>query len=65
MGSLKRNHHWDDWDIRIPRAILGLGTFYLIILRIHPKLTTAIPIGIYPYLEIDWNPAKEPYDIPL
>ena len=59
------NNYWDDWDIGIPRAILGFGIYYIIIFKIHPKLSTPFPIALFPYFEYDWNPATEPYDIPI
>ena len=58
------SNYWDNWGIGIPRAILGVGAFYIIILRFHPKLTTAIPIAIFPFFEFDWHPAQEPYVLP-
>ena len=57
------SNHWDEWKIRTPRPIKGRTNIYVIILRIHPKLTTPIKIAVFPYFEYDWHPAKEPYDI--
>jgi parallel beta-helix repeat protein len=59
------SNYWDDWNTGIPRAILGFGIYYIIIFKIHPKLSTPFPIALFPYFEYDWNPATEPYDIPI
>jgi len=57
------NNYWDDRAIGLPKTILGFGIYYIIIFKIHPKLSTPFPIAIFPYFEYDWNPAQEPYDI--
>ncbi|MFE3845623.1 nitrous oxide reductase family maturation protein NosD [Thermoplasmatota archaeon] len=57
------SNYWDDWTTENPRPIKGRANIYILILRIHPKLTTPIKIAILPYFEYDENPAQDPYDI--
>ena len=59
------SNYWDEWKIRTPRPITGRANIFVLILRIHPKLTRPIKIAIFPYFEYDWHPAREPYDIPI
>lgn len=56
-------NYWDDWKKTQPRPITGKANIYIIILRIHPKLTTPIRIFVLPYIEYDRSPSIEPYDI--
>lgn len=53
-------NYWDNWNRNIPRLISGRWTIEL---RLFPSPMT-IPIARFPYFEMDWHPAKEPYDIP-
>jgi len=49
-------NYWDDWNSLLPRPIKGKGVFeYLSII-----LSREISI---PWVQFDWLPAKEPYDI--
>jgi parallel beta-helix repeat protein len=57
------NNYWDDWTTGNPMRIKGRANLYILILKIHPKLTTELKIGFLPYFEYDKNPATEPYDI--
>ena len=56
------NNYWDDWNKRSPRPILGIGT-----INIHLFIGGGIKyfhIGNFSFLEFDWHPSREPYDIP-
>ena len=53
-------NYWHNWFHLIPRPIIGI---WVITLRLFPSPMT-IPIAIFPYIETDWHPAQEPYDIP-
>jgi parallel beta-helix repeat protein len=57
------SNYWDDWTTGNPLRIKGRANLYIMILRIHPKLTTELKIGLLPYFEYDMDPALEPYDI--
>ena len=57
------SNYWGEWQSDTPRPIRGKANIYILILRIHPKLTTEIKIGFLPYLEYDSQPAQEPYII--
>jgi len=50
-------NYYDDWDIVLPKPIMGWGVVAIDLIRIQ------IPIFIYPYFQIDRYPAQEPYDI--
>lgn len=47
------NNYWDTWKGVGPKPILGLVVF-----------TWRYIILLIPWVEFDWNPAQEPYDIP-
>ncbi|UCF12881.1 MAG: right-handed parallel beta-helix repeat-containing protein [Thermoplasmatales archaeon] len=49
---------WDDWDIRIPRPIKGLKVIMFIF-----RPGTGYKNPICPWINFDWRPAREPYDI--
>jgi len=49
------SNYWDDWNTGMPRVMLGFGIYYIIIFKIHPKLSTPFPIAIFPYFEFDWH----------
>ena len=56
-------NYWDNWDATKPHPVNGLIIFYFnIVIPIKPFFIT-IPIGLLPYVEFDWHPAQEPYDI--
>ena len=57
------NNYWDDWEMRIPKVIPCLGTLFVIVFLPVKPFIIYLPIGLFPYLEIDWHPAKVPYDI--
>jgi parallel beta-helix repeat protein len=40
-------NYWDDWPFRLPRIIKGRLGYF----------------GLIPWFNIDWNPAKKPYNI--
>jgi parallel beta-helix repeat protein len=45
-------NYWDDWDKRLPRPIYG----EIKLERLNDR--------IIPWVQFDWKPASEPYDIP-
>ena len=58
------NNYWDNWKGELPKPILGLSAIFFVIWIIFPFRPCPIPIPLpRPYLEFDWRPAKEPYDI--
>jgi parallel beta-helix repeat protein len=56
------NNYWDDWNKSIPRPITGSGVVYIYILVGSGYIE--IPIAYFIFLEFDWHPAPEPFDIP-
>ena len=44
------NNYWTNWPLQLPKLILG-------------KCFILMGIKIVPWFNIDWHPAKEPYDI--
>jgi nitrous oxidase accessory protein NosD len=59
MPRIKWNgNYWDDWKIRIPRFIRGEK---VIIFVFRPGW--GIKAAVFPWVNIDWHPAREPYDI--
>jgi parallel beta-helix repeat protein len=57
------NHnYWDDWNIPIPRLITGSGIVYIYLLIGGGY--KEIPIAFFIFLEFDWHPVQELYDIP-
>jgi nitrous oxidase accessory protein NosD len=55
-----RNNYWDNWKM-FPKPIIGIE-----IICIHLLFgggVVEIPIAIFPYIQFDWRPAKEPHDI--
>jgi parallel beta-helix repeat protein len=59
MPRIKWNgNYWDDWNFRIPRIIKGEK---VIVMVFRPGYT--LKTTICPWLNIDWHPASEPYDI--
>ena len=45
-------NYWDDWQLPLPRPIYG-----------EVRLER-LNDSIIPWVQFDWHPAKEPYDIP-
>ena len=66
LHSLKQkwsNNYWDDWNREFPRPIMGLSAIFFVIWIVFIR-PVPIPIPIpRPYIEFDWHPAQEPYDI--
>ena len=52
-------NYWDDWHSSLPRPIRGTNELILFVLR--PGAVYTLP---FPWFNIDWHPAKEPYNIP-
>ena len=50
-------NYWDNWQLRIPKPIVGKLVF-IIILR--PAWIIKIPL--LPLFNFDWHPTQEPYD---
>ena len=47
-------NYWDDWDRSTPRPIIGqIGIFK------NPIIKNPVP-----WIDFDWHPVAEPYDIP-
>jgi nitrous oxidase accessory protein NosD len=55
-------NYWNEWKAKVPRPILCFFRLYTIIEQDYFIIT--IPLGTYPYIQFDWHPALEPYDIP-
>ncbi len=55
-------NYWDDWDSSSPRPIKGNLTFWGLTLIILIKFDVEIYIDV-PWIQFDWHPASEPYDI--
>jgi parallel beta-helix repeat protein len=53
-----KGNHWDDWDLRIPKSIRGEK---VIVFVLRPGWITKATVCSW--WNIDWYPAKEPYDI--
>ena len=54
-----KGNYWDDWNIRLPRLIKGEK---VIIFVFRPG--TVFKSKVCDWYNVDWHPAKEPYDIP-
>jgi parallel beta-helix repeat protein len=55
-------NYWDDWDSVLPKPIRSKCTFVVLSELISEILKANIEISI-PWIQFDWHPAKEPYDI--
>ena len=53
-----RGNYWDTWKGTGPKAILGFKVFE------WSSLNGGFFLILIPWIEFDWHPAKEPYDIP-
>ena len=53
-----KGNYWDDWNMRIPKPIKGFKVFMLIL-----RPGSGIRVAVFPWLNFDKHPAKEPYDI--
>jgi parallel beta-helix repeat protein len=51
-------NYWDNWHSKLPKPIRGFKEFVWIILR--PGMYFTIPV---PWINFDWHPAQEPYDL--
>jgi parallel beta-helix repeat protein len=61
MPKIKWNgNYWDDWNIRLPRVIRGE---IVILFVLRPGWLYKTPIC--PRFNVDWHPAKEPYDFSI
>ncbi len=56
-----RRNYWDDWNGISPKRIEGK----LIILHFSVDPDYPVEPTVKPWLNFDWFPAKEPYDIPI
>lgn len=55
------NNYWDEWKKPTPRPISGSGIIYF---RYYiPNWYIDYPIAFFIFLEFDWHPTQEPYDI--
>ena len=50
-------NYYNEWMTSYPKPIFGRGGLYITIVKLQ------VPIAIFPYVEFDWRPAQEPYDI--
>ena len=59
------NNYWDDWNGDGPKLIQGKIGYMPSISpgQIVPPQSSFI--GLLPFYNFDWNPAKEPYDITI
>ncbi|UCD13774.1 MAG: right-handed parallel beta-helix repeat-containing protein [Thermoplasmatales archaeon] len=55
-------NYWDDWDSLLPRPIKGKCTFVNLSLLLSDIFKKNVDISI-PWVQFDWCPAEEPYDI--
>ncbi len=59
MPRIKWNgNYWDDWNLRLPRSIIGEKVLMLVL-----RPGYELKIVAFPWFNFDWRPAKEPYDI--
>jgi parallel beta-helix repeat protein len=55
------NNYWDDWQTTNPKPIHGTISIYIQL--IVPGGFFDVLLGKVPYVQFDWHPAQEPYDI--
>ena len=55
-------NYWDDWGSPSPRPIKGDCTFWFLSILLDIIFDENIYISI-PWVQYDWHPAQEPYDI--
>jgi len=55
-----RNNYWDDWNSTQPRPIRGEWGLHIFMPIPKPY---ALLIAMIPYVEYDWRPSQQPYDI--
>jgi len=61
MPRIKWNgNYWDDWNFRLPRFIKGEKVIVMVFRPGYVLKNT-----LCTWYNIDWHPAKEPYDIPI
>ena len=55
------DNYWDNWSSKIPKPIMG---FWIAVIWVpFHSIWIPIPIGPFPWINFDWHPAQEPYDI--
>ena len=54
-----KGNYWDDWKLRLPRLIKGEKVIYFVF-----RPGTVFKKTVCYWYNIDWHPAKKPYDIP-
>ncbi len=59
MPRIKWNgNYWDDWNLRLPRSIIGEKVLMLVL-----RPGYGLKIVAFPWFNFDRHPAKELYDI--
>jgi len=55
-------NYWDDWDSLLPRPVKSKCVFVLLSGLLSEIFKEYVEISI-PWVQFDWHPAQEPYDI--